>query len=385
MRTHAPPASNAARRRRRASALALTLTAVFGVAGCASRGPSAAQVPAWRGEPPPVVETADVRAVTPEMTAWLERYVAPYEGASTRRYLLALGLGPAGAHGFRYEASRTRTAAETFRARSGNCISHAHLLVALGRAAGLDVHYERIEAEPEWTEREDAYLVGNHVVAAFRTAQGTYLADPAGMDLTPQTPRRRLDDAEALALHHNNLAAQALLDAGDLPLAYAHAAKAVALAPVLADPWVNLGVVLARHGQANGAERAYRAALAADGANLSAMSNLYGLYRAQGRTEDADRMRARVEWPRRQNPYHLLRLAGEAEREGRLAEHRELVEEAALRKDTDPRVQFALARARWLTGDARGARRALEAARSLAPPGFDAAWEPPPAVDSTSP
>lgn len=361
----------------RAIQLASAAVACIVLAGCSVRGPTAERAPPWRGEPPPTVEAVDPLALTPDMRRWLDRYVEPWAGDDTRRYLLALGLGPAGAHGFRYDATRTLTAAGTFRARVGNCISFAHLLVALGRAAGLDVHYERIETEPDWAEREDAYLVGNHVVAVFRTARGTYLADPAGIEVTLATPRQRLGDAEARALHHNNLAAEALLERQDLPLAYAHALTALRIAPGLAEPWVNLGVVLTRNEQFDDAERAYLAALDADPAALSAMSNLYGLYRSQGRDADAGRMQARVERHRRNNPYYLLRLAEDAEREGRLAEARSLVEAAVERKDTDPRVHFALARARWLSGDTSGAREALDDAWALAPPGFEAPWEPP--------
>lgn len=314
--------------------------------------------------------------VTPEMQAFLERYVLPYDNPDTRLDLLTLALGRHGALGFRYDAGRSMSAAEAFMQRSGNCLSFANLLVAMARRAGLQAEYQQVFVPRDWTSRDNTIVLEKHVNVIVSGRHQAYVMDISGQDPGPGAHRQVLSDAEARALYYNNLGVEALL-AGDLPTAHAWISRAIGTAPGMASPWVNLGVVLGRNGQQEDAAFAYQAALRADPTETAALSNLYEIYLARGELERAAEVQQRVERYRRQNPYYLLKLSDEAIAETRYQESLDLLKRALSKKQDDHVFHYALARSQYLAGEKAAAEESYRRARELAPGHLLARYEQP--------
>lgn len=291
----------------------------------------------------------DPLALTPAMERFLDRFVRPYADPDTRVQLLARSLRDSAVLGFRYDERLTLTASEAFVRRQGNCVAYANLVVALARASGLEARYQEIQRVSAWDGTEDMVLVPKHINVVVETPRRAYVLDTSGLELDPADQRRRLSDAEALSVYHNNLGAEALL-ARDLATAYGQLARAIEVAPRRADPWVNLGVVLGRNAQYRSAEIAYLEALARDRDAVSARSNLYEIYRAAGDDARAEAMARQVERYRRRNPYHLLFLAETALEEGRTDQAVSLLRRSIELKPEEGRFHAALARAQGQRG-----------------------------------
>jgi Flp pilus assembly protein TadD len=328
-------------------------------------GPRA--LPEFRGAGPAVeIPEANILALSPDMQAFLDRYILPYEDPDTRLHLLGLAVGRSGVPGFSYDDDRTLTAAAAFAAGAGNCLSFANMLVALARHAGLEAQYQEVLVQREWTSHEDTVLLAKHINVIVRGKHFRYVVDITGQRPDPAASQRILTDAEARALFYNNMGVNALLDR-DLARAWAYIAKAIGTAPRMASPWVNLGVVMSRNGQLQDAAYAHRTALDIDPRETAALSNLYDTYLARGDERSAGQVRSRVESYRRQNPYYLLKLSDEAIAATRYQDSMDLLKRAISKKSDEHLLHFALAKTQYLAGERAAAEDSYQRARQLAP------------------
>jgi Flp pilus assembly protein TadD len=343
--------------------------AIFGtllVASCASTPLVRTAPPPLAGADPVGIPDIDMLELTPRMERFLEHYVLGYPSSDTRRELLTLALTDRSMLGFHYNVNRTLTAKEAFDTRSGNCIAFANLFVAMARRAGLNARYHEVLLPPEWSSQDDTLIVTKHINVVVNSPRGLFQIDISGEDIEQGTHRRVLDDREAKALYFNNLAMEALFE-GDLATAHAYLSEAIETAPGLSDAWSNLGVVLGRNGQREDAETAYRAALDINPSERSALGNLYGLYLAQERLEEAQSIRKQVERYRRDNPYYLLALSDEAIEQKDYEKSISLLSRAIEKKNDEHRLHFAMARTQYLSGREDEAQSSLLRARELAP------------------
>lgn len=188
--------------------------------------------------------------------------------------------------GFRYDALHTRTANDAWAARTGDCLSYAHLFNALARFLLVPVNYVRYREAQTYEERDGQFLVVSHVASLNNDYRVTVL-----VDLTGDAPTSRvsdyelLGDDEAAALHYSNLAMEQLA-AGDTATPERLLRERT---PRLPEIHNNLGAVLLRQGRAQEAHvilqravarfpdfvpRYVNAALAARGAGQDALSML---------------------------------------------------------------------------------------------------------------
>ena len=128
-----------------------------------------------------------------------------------------------------YDAVMTRTAAQAFDVRSGNCLSLVLMTAALAKEMGLDVHYQVVLGEESWSRSGGMYFVAGHVNLALerRAASNTvgYDADATllidflpGEELTGQRTLQ-ISEATVLAMYLNNRAAETMAS-GELDQAY---------------------------------------------------------------------------------------------------------------------------------------------------------------------
>jgi Flp pilus assembly protein TadD len=347
------------------------------LAACSTAPVGPRTLPELRGAGPPVeIPETDILALSPEMQAFLDRFILPYEDPDTRLHLLGMAVGRAGVPGFSYDDHRTLTAAEAFAAGAGNCLSFANMLVALARHAGLEAQYQEVFLQREWSSHEDTVLLAKHINVVVSGRHFRYVVDITGQKLDPDARHRILADAEARALFYNNMGVDALL-ARDLARAWAYTAKAIETAPDMASPWVNMGVVMSRNGQLEDAALAHRTALDIDPRETAALSNLYDIYLARGEEHSAGQVRERVEHYRRQNPYYLLKLSEEAIAATRYQDSLDLLRRAISKKQDDHLLHFALAKTQYLAGERVAAENSYQRARQLAPATALARYERP--------
>ena len=344
-----------------------------------------ATVQTERITPPPLlnagplvqVEDVDVLEVSPEMEAFLERYILKYGNSRTKLDLLVRSVMVSGNLGFEYDENRTMTASEAFRTRSGNCVAYSNMIIALARRAGLDARYQEVFLRPVWSDHlEETVLLVKHVNVVVKSGYTSWTVDVSGVEIHPTDRRRLVDDSYAKALYLNNIAVESLLK-NDLPTAYAYILKAIEASSEVTDPWVNLGVVYGRNDQLDDAEMAFQQALRIDPNEFSAMSNLYEVYLEQGKIEQAVELESRVERYRRNNPYYLLRLSDEALELGQYEESISLLKKAIRKKENDHKLYFALAKTQYLSGELTKAEGSLTRARELAPENMIAYYERP--------
>jgi Flp pilus assembly protein TadD len=316
------------------------------------------------GESPSLVAEEDVLAVSPEMQAFLEAHVNTAGRAARLRQLgFAIIQDPT----FKLEYDETtRTAAETFRTRRGNCLSFSNMFAAMARHVGLDVHFQEVDIPPDWSFRNDVFILNRHVdVLVNLGMEGERVVDFNMMDFRASYDRRTISDARARAHFYNNMAVENM-QAGDKASALAYFRKAIENAPLFSPAWTNLGILYLRGGHPAYAEAAYLQALRADKGDLLAMSNLASLYEQQGDEEQAARYRERVRDHRQRNPYYRFQLAREAFRAHDYDAAIGHLKYAVSRKKDEDQFCFLLGLSYMKKGDEEAARRWMSRAEELA-------------------
>ncbi len=264
-------------------------------------------------ETPPVTLTAsEVLALTSEMREFLATHVDRRGSGKVKLYNLIAAIISSGSFGVTYD-DVTRTAAETFRLRRGNCLSFSGMFLALARAAGLDARFQEVEVPPDWTLDNDSFVLNRHVnVRVDLGRQGRKVVDFNIGDFRASYPMRPITDRRAMAHYGNNLAVERM-QAGDTAGALALLRAALeGNDRTFAPAWTTLGTLYQRHGHLAHAEAAYLQALAVARSDLVAMSNLATLYDRLGDGERATDTRAKVAAHRLRNPYYRYALARDA-------------------------------------------------------------------------
>ena len=154
-----------------------------------------------------------------------------------------------------YDAATTKTAAEAFDARSGNCLSLVLMTAALAHELQLSVRYQSAYMEEAWSRNGNLLFASGHVNITLgrRMLDAGTMRDysPWTIDFLPADEIRTLrvrdiDESTVLAMYANNRAAEALAR-GKLDDAYAWAAEALRKDPTFMNSYNTLGVVYLRH------------------------------------------------------------------------------------------------------------------------------------------
>lgn len=240
------------------------------------------------------------------------------------------------ASGFDYDAATTLTATQSYQQQRGNCLSLAAMVVTIGRAAGFDTYFQRVDLPPEWNLRHNTAVFNLHINSVALFKRGRMMeVELGGRGVRQDQGRAVLTDTEALAEYHNNLGAEALI-AADPPRAFAHLRRALELAPHIAHIWSNLAALYRNQNDDLAAEAAWLQALQHNGEQLPALSGLQRLYQQQGKTALAQQLGSRVAHYRQSNPFYHYMLALQAFEQGDHVAARQEVE-MAMARHSDPR------------------------------------------------
>ncbi len=260
--------------------------------------------------------TPDLLALDEEMVAFVAQYTGDLRTQRQRLTHLHSSLTRPGMLDLKYDPFAQGSAVEAFQRGTVNCLSYANLFVAMAREAGLNAQYQWVDIRPLWSRMGKRVAVRLHVNVVVKLRGGAeYMADIDPLEPRDITGTHRISDRDAEALHHSNIAMDALSEERLVP-AWGHAVRALQLNPQMAHLWVNLGAVYRAAGQHLQAEKNYLHALRIDPRDRSAMNNLMVLYGLQGRTVEQEHWRQQINRYQASNPYYHAWLgdkAGEAD------------------------------------------------------------------------
>lgn len=260
-----------------------------------------------------------------------------------------------------YDTSVTRTAPEAFAARSGNCLSLVILTGAFAKALHVPVQYQAVPGVGTWSRSSGIAFHSGHVNVRLG---GSTLDRRSGhelvVDYLPESSsahraERPISEQTVVAMYLNNRAAETMAD-GDLDLSYAYAQAALLRSPGFTVAYNTLGVIYLRHGDPALAERALRAALTREPADVQVIDNLIAAVQAQGRDAEAAALRAKLAALQPYPPFYFMDQGMAALSRGDDRAALDLFGQELKRMPYDDEVHFALAVVKMRLGDLRGAR-----------------------------
>jgi Tfp pilus assembly protein PilF len=344
-----------------ATALAAFAALPAAAAPNAAASDGAAAARAWSGPPSPFAADAAIRAAG-ERIGRLPGGVRDKADA----VLDFIFDGERGL-GFEYRAYPTRTAAEAFAVKNGNCLSLVNLYLALARSAGLDAFPVEVEDFQAFSRRGGTVVRATHVVGGLWVNGVVYTVD--FLPDRPKTYRRmdRIGDHRHAALVYNALATEAMLG-GQPERAGELYRTALELVPGNAEAWNNYAVLAKRAGDLATARQRLERSLTADPSFLPALNNLAALERSAGHAAAAEALEAAALAQKAQSPYFLTEQALRQARAGRLDEAEDLLLRAR-RIDRDiPEIHLALGRVELARGHADRAEAHFAEARKRSRP-----------------
>ncbi len=315
-------------------------------------------------EPLPILDPVELLAVNDDMRAFLDKHIpsrATSDQAKAR--LILKGLLDDGLQ-LHYNNLKTYTAEEAFYAREGNCMSFTNLYMALAREAGLIVMFQEVEVGDAWSAVGDTHYYSLHINVLVDLPRKQQIVDFHTQADSFSWRSRVVGDKTAAAQYYNNMAVHHLSE-GNLQQAFLHSHKAIDLRPNTGYFWANLGTILKRADDLDGAEEAYHVAIDMSG-EPAAVSNLARLYTQRGQTELAAHYTAKAEGYRMKNPYYLFDLAQRSYEAGNYSESIELLTTAIKTEKKEHQFHHLRGLSWARLGDAQAAKTNFSRAAKLA-------------------
>lgn len=322
-------------------------------------------------QPRAVPARPDVFAVSASMRQYLEVEISGQLRSKGKLRGLVAALESNAQLKLEYDASVTRSAADTFEARAGNCLSLTIMTAALARELGLRVSFRRVLVDETWIRKDNTLFLGGHVNIVLTPSAADQLGslNPAAgviVDFLPNEELRRQRSREihentVIAMFMNNRAAETMAG-GLLDEAYWWARGATTHDPRFLEALNTLGVIYSRRGLLAQAEGLFEHVLALEAENTSALANLAGVLEKQGRAAAALAMRERLQRIEAHPPFHYFDLGLAAMKRRDFAAARDSFARELDRNASYHEAHFGMAAAYLGLGDLRAAQKHLAAA-----------------------
>ncbi|HEX9171357.1 MAG TPA: tetratricopeptide repeat protein [Telluria sp.] len=291
------------------------------LAGCVSAPPSPAPSHVFSdtafGPPTQRIGVDDLFTLSPAMRAYIR-------SAAFRAQLRAKGaerglfdaLYQKGELQIDYNAATTRTAAQTYAAGSGNCLSLVIMTAAFAKELGLGVHFQNVVVAETWSREGSLYVGNTHVNLRLgpRLDRGGAADDARQLTIDFLPPKDMtgyrvypLEEVALKAMYMNNRAVESML-AGRIDDAYWWARGAVTHDPASAVAYNTLGVIYQRHGQTQMAERIFHLALEREPNDVVVMRNLAPVLAQLGRHEESRALERRLAAIEPEPAFHFFNL-----------------------------------------------------------------------------
>lgn len=313
-------------------------------------------------------------AMSAPMRRYAQSILADPSGWRDRRQTLIDALYTKSKLQLTYDGVATRTAAEAFEARAGNCLSLVLMTAAFAKHLEVPFAFQQVLVDEEFSRMGDLYFVSGHVnITLGRHGVALNGTEPHWLtiDFLPQSLLRgqrsyAIDERTVVAMFLNNRAAEALAR-GELSAAYWSARTALQRDPSFAPAANTLAVIYQRAGHHEPAERALRYVIEREPQGANAWSNLVRLLRVQGRHDEANAAAERLARLEPHPPFHFFEQARLALRQGDAAKARELLQQELRQQPLQHEVHFWLALTHLALGDTRQATRHLRLASDNSP------------------
>jgi Flp pilus assembly protein TadD len=283
------------------------------------------------GAPSVPINPDEIFAVNDAMRRYLRSEVTSRWKSTNSQDGLVQALYNRGQLKLDYDTASTRTAAEAFEARTGNCLSLVVMTAAFAKELGLRVRYQSAYLEEAWSRSGDLLVRAGHVNITL----GPKLADRAAttsrdltIDFLPPDQARRIrthdvTEQTIVVMFMNNRAVEALMR-GRLDDAYGWARAAVLHGPDFLSAYNTLGIIYTRHGDDDAAEVAFKAVIERDPSHTRALSNLAELYSRQGRIAKAAELQRTLARLEPEPPFYFFDRGMTAMQRGDFAAARDL-------------------------------------------------------------
>jgi len=299
------------------------------------------------------IDAAAAMALSPSMRQYLaEKITGPGWHDNDRRRRLMEALYGKGELRLEYDSSVTRTAAEAFEARTGNCLSLVMMTAAFAKEMGLAVRYQVILGQEMWDRNEDLYVAIGHVnltldERAPQIGAGIVYDEPMVVDFLPSLNAQRLHsrvvrEEAIVAMYLNNRAVESLM-AGRADAAYWWVREALRTDPDLMSSYITLAVLYRSTRRPELAEPVLARVLQREVDNTKAMSNQALVLRDLGRYEEAAVLDRHLHDLDPHPPFSYFRLGMVAYRERRFEAARDLFAKEVARSPEQHEFHFWLA------------------------------------------
>jgi len=288
-------------------------------------------------------------------------------------HLESILFGPK-AKDFPYSWGHSTVAAETWRRKSGDCLSLTVLSYSLARALDMSVQMQEVRVPVVFDRRGNVEFFNRHVNVFIRSVGDLYLISGSMrpgdviIDFEPQVASRRegsaLSEDGILARFYNNLAAEYLAQ-GDLPLAYAHFKAAVLADPGYSPSYSNLAQLYIRKGFLQSAEQLLLHTIALNDDADIALRSLHQLLVSQGRESEALKYKEILQDRQYKDPYYWLGVGLHHLEEGNYQKAVDALERAQDLTRGFQEVHRYLAIAYWRAGNPIQAKNQLSVLASL--------------------
>ncbi len=274
---------------------------------CATPSPTALPAPPLLDEAfapaPALPRPEELFTLSPAMRDFVEQSIQPRVRMLGGNEGLLRALYRDGRLALQYDAEKTRSAAETFAAGRGNCLSLVLMTAAFARELHLPTYFRSVQVEPQWTRDANLIFQAGHVNLGLGTRlqeRGLNAAadTPVVVDFQPELAGRlsravEISESTIAAMFYNNRAAEQLA-MDDVRGAYWWARAAVTAEPRFSGGFNTLAVLYRRHGRGDLAERVLEQVLLREPDNDVALANMVVLMRETGRQQDLARYEARL-------------------------------------------------------------------------------------------
>jgi tetratricopeptide (TPR) repeat protein len=250
------------------------------------------------------IRSADAMAVSPAMQKYLADKMLSAPRFVDLKQQLIDALYRKDELLLEYDAAVTRTAAQAFEARSGNCLALVLMTAAFAKELGLSLRYQNVLGDDSWDRSGDIYLSVGHVnlTLSDRPPQAGFGFMDTGqltIDFVPtrnaRAPRVRvIQEHTVIAMFLNNRAVEALTQ-GQVDDAYWWAREAIAKDPELLSAYITLGVIYRNRQRPELAEQVLLRVAEREPDNTKAMSNRALVLRDLGRHAEADALARELE------------------------------------------------------------------------------------------
>ena len=192
---------------------------------------------------------------------------------NTQLSYLIRALNELNIYNLKYQDGATFTASELLVEGKGNCISLAHLLIGIARHFEFDANYVYIVNNPTFSILDNTISVNYHVMVGIDQGPDYHFYDFQPGLTKSYMNLYSVNDLVGIALHYNNLGAQALqyknLEKADIYLGIAHK-----LAPSNPEILSNYGILSLRHNELSKARTYFQKAIEIDDTCYPAWHNL---------------------------------------------------------------------------------------------------------------